>query len=448
MTHFNWYIDTVADFYGAIPPKWNLVSNHPARSHFIEDGNWGLISPWDLNKIGILQDGKHRWASYDTPVDNGFPIIPIIFHKHWNPHAIDILIEYLNRPKQQEILKNDKAQLLLHYAVEGFAEEVFQGIAKLQALTNLSSNKILFCSGSLNIQDLYNTWAIQRGLNNNNRIRVCYDLPWLRHVLHSRQLADLKDKNLQLSIKQWEIYKRARYVCLNRRLHPHRLLAVTELIDRNLLQYGKVSLPKVMTESYDIAGETTKDFLQQWRAWNGLFRRHERYDELEILVKNIYNEILPLSADNADLSINLCHDINPELSDIPISIVTETHFFNNLAFASEKIWKPMAYGQIFLPIAAKDYNKGLKQLGFKTFDNHLTELTEIEFDNVQDHLVRMKNIMDITNILCTCSEPRFISFLEQCEEDVYTNKDIIFNYPQSRELSSRSLKKEIEKYVI
>ena len=49
------------------------------------------------------------------------------------------------------------------------------------------------------------------------------------------------------------------------------------------------------------------------------------------------------------------------------SIVTETHFSNDVLFVSEKIWKPMRYGHPFLVAGTPGTLSYIHQLGFQTF---------------------------------------------------------------------------------
>ena len=49
------------------------------------------------------------------------------------------------------------------------------------------------------------------------------------------------------------------------------------------------------------------------------------------------------------------------------SIVTETHFSNDVLFVSEKIWKPMRYGHPFLVAGTPGTLSYIRQLGISDF---------------------------------------------------------------------------------
>jgi hypothetical protein len=441
---YNWHIDEIPDFDKKIPPTYYFESSHPARGHFLSDNNWGPFDPWLLNPMGKRQDGDHGWVSYDYN-GTGYPVILIQLHMHWNPQNIDFIVKYLKDGIRNTILHKPECQLILHYAVEGFAEEIFPYLHNLANELQIPPHKILYISGSLNIEILYNGWAGCNNIPFDKQIRVGYEMPWMRFFSNSKQLAHAKATNIELAIDRWDDNISNRYLCVNRRLHPHRILLVTWLHSRNLLKFGKISMPKYITEEYDLT--TTKTFINEWNIFSSCITWMDNFENLNNSATELNSSILPLIADDKNLNVNLSTDLSLELVKYPVSIITETHFFNNLAFPSEKIWKPMAYGQVFIPVASQLFCKYLRDCGFKTFDDHIQNFFGITFDDIEDHFQRMEKIVNIIDKLSNCSGIQFKQFLELCRDDVVQNRKMIFSYEHVRNIALTPIKKVIESYV-
>jgi hypothetical protein len=73
------------------------------------------------------------------------------------------------------------------------------------------------------------------------------------------------------------------------------------------------------------------------------------------------------------------------------SIVTETHFSNDVLFVSEKIWKPMRYSHPFLVVGTPGTLSYIRQLGFQTFAPAIDE----RYDAIVDDGERMKAIFHV-----------------------------------------------------
>ena len=77
------------------------------------------------------------------------------------------------------------------------------------------------------------------------------------------------------------------------------------------------------------------------------------------------------------------------------SIVTETHFSNDVLFVSEKIWKPMRYGHPFLVAGTPGTLSYIRQLGFQTFAPAIDE----RYDTITDDGERMQALFHAIDAL-------------------------------------------------
>lgn len=77
---------------------------------------------------------------------------------------------------------------------------------------------------------------------------------------------------------------------------------------------------------------------------------------------------------------------HPAYYDAYCNVVTESSMDKD--FVSEKIWKPIAAGQLFLVIGSQHTCRWLEELGFYTFEKEL-------YDDEPDHVKRIQKVVDI-----------------------------------------------------
>jgi len=91
-------------------------------------------------------------------------------------------------------------------------------------------------------------------------------------------------------------------------------------------------------------------------------------------------------------------------NNIAIEIVCETNIASGTFFMTEKIFRPIYYGRLFLVIGSPNFESNLKSLGFDTFDDILdkaydTESSYIRVDKVFNSLQKfMRNPVDYNTI--------------------------------------------------
>ena len=170
--------------------------------------------------------------------------------------------------------------------------------------------------------------------------------------------------------KQWK------YSCLNRNPIWHRLLFYTMIKEKNLLDqfvytfYDRCPYNDRIVDSLFYSNAAKFNFFG---------------DYYSKCMKNIPD--LPLSWPN-DIPGNNDHSLNHDAYiNTECNIVTETSV--SVSFTSEKIWKPIAAGQIFHVVGSAHTNKWLQSLGFYTFDTG--------YDSIIDNIQRIKTVADLLN---------------------------------------------------
>lgn len=174
---------------------------------------------------------------------------------------------------------------------------------------------------------------------------------------------------LNLDQKKWK------YSCLNRNPSWHRLMFYTMVKEKNLLD-------QFVYTFYDKC------------PYNNTKVNIAFYHKNKKFFSNYYNncmksiEDLPLTwpgdvQGENDHTLNHSAYLNSECN-----IVTETSA--TVSFVSEKIWKPIAAGQVFHVAGSAYTNKWLQSFGFHTFDNN-------GYDSITDDTQRIKKVVELLN---------------------------------------------------
>lgn len=146
---------------------------------------------------------------------------------------------------------------------------------------------------------------------------------------------------------------------------------------------------------------------------NRVPREHRTYLYNEFLNRDLLNNFdYSINAENKNLSpfksientnvlMENIMDILPNYFSSFVSLITETHFFNNedsdnVLFFTEKIDKVIGVGQPFIIVSVPNYIETLKKLGFKTFDRWWDE----SYDNITDENKRLDKIVNLVESIC------------------------------------------------
>lgn len=78
------------------------------------------------------------------------------------------------------------------------------------------------------------------------------------------------------------------------------------------------------------------------------------------------------------------------------NVVSETFFYENQIYITEKTWKPVHYGQPFIIIGPAYILKYLRQIGYKTFNDYIDESYDQEVDP-DTRLEKVKTLIQYIN---------------------------------------------------
>jgi hypothetical protein len=200
------------------------------------------------------------------------------------------------------------------------------------------------------------------------------------HSYDYRDYTPLFAKLLKAS-KHYDEKKQKRFICLNRRLRNHRNVITSEIVN-NHAHNTLWSYTEATPESFN-------------RVNNIKYPDDVRFDTLL--------PFLPKLID-VDESVNDTY-VNEKLQRISyINIVNETIFYNdNSIFLSEKVFKPIIFGQPFILVGSPNTLSSLRDKGYKTFYPYINE----DYDLITDNDMRMESIIKEIRRLSSMKDHEF-----------------------------------------
>jgi hypothetical protein len=243
-----------------------------------------------------------------------------------------------------------------------------------------------------------------------------------------------KERNQIEVFHSTEPHRRKKILCLNMQPRAHRLVTVSELVNRGLRDVTYLSFVKPQ-----------KDIL------SNLYEMKVFFPNLEERVTQGINSIADEFPLNLTLNSNIdnMHILNE--SDLALyknslfSLVNETLFHHNVDYVSEfsplgglndipgrihcypstfhteKTWKTIRAKHPFIITSVPNTLKGLRELGYKTFHPYIDE----SYDTIEDDETRVMAIMDEVERLCNMTDDETREWLANVQPICKFNYDLL-----------------------
>ena len=198
------------------------------------------------------------------------------------------------------------------------------------------------------------------------------------------------------------------FICYNHlisRLRSYRLHLVSNLIEQDLVQHGRISL-------------FLNDNIGTWQE--AIVDPESPLDNrAKIKIQQVLKDLTePLTIDTDTPNGNLSADVNFEdLTSALWHIVTETVYFDSKLHLTEKIFKPIVVKRPFILVAAPGNLAYLKSYGFRTFDRWIDESYDLE----EDHYIRIEKITEEIAKLCATEPADLIMMYKEMQETLEYN---------------------------
>ncbi len=368
--------------------NWDLFSALPTRHSNLQN----ILSNCGINNI--IEE------HIDTPIIDTqttmYIIAPLGDARNYlgiNPHDNPSFIDFMSK-KAKELIKNRTMKLIIDYSAEGYSIERVH-ISELHTLLDnekIPLDNVYFISSNLLLEKIYQNWCKMNNITPMNIIIGPFFEYFSFNIYRHRQ----DDKHVFQQLDTIKKKPRAKkFLCFNRRPHPHRHALVCLLSMEKLLDNSFVSWPANIDHSF----ENKENFL--WSTFNDVFPpNHPLYNRLIIESKKL-EEISPLIVDQTNFLENFAYGYEnaTHYQDSYFSIVTETLFHEpSVIFFSEKIWKPIANLHPFLLVATKGSLSKLRELGYKTFSPYINESYDLIDHNADRMLAIVEEMKRLNNM--------------------------------------------------
>jgi len=337
--------------------------------------NFGNIHNVWMSNIGIKNKPLNKISNIDT--NNWiYPIEP------WGHLMYSLNIEAVDDYKNIfekipidiiEKINNNNGKLLINYSHEGWVSEwSLKGLYLGAKNVGIKLENIILVLNDYNLEEKLKKFKEKYDIEK-YPIVINYSFYLTASSKHFYE----KHKDNNLHTKHINAIKSYKFLCLNRRLDLHRVVLLSEILndikDESLISFDK----KLITNEI-----------------SNLFKKKPN---IEKKFNNLPDKVI---ADREDIenTNGYQHENENLFLESYMSIVTETSFYIDNDFISEKIWKPLYQFHPFIVVGRPHLLKYLRDIGFKTFDFLIDET----YDTIEDNDLRMeliiKEIKKLNNI--------------------------------------------------
>ena len=261
-------------------------------------------------------------------------------------------------------VNNNKGKIIINYSHEGWVSNFLLKQMYLGAKNaGIKLSNLILILNDYNLETKINLFKDEFDIEEYPKvINYSYYLTAsANHLYNKYNSNNIRDIHFNLN-------KPYKFLCLNRRLDLHRVVLLSEILNE-IQDYSLISFDKKLVT-------------------NEIDNLFEKKPDIKIKFNNLPNKII---ADREDIeNTNGYHHENEKLFlDTYISIVTETSFYIDNDFISEKIWKPLYQFHPLIVVGRPHLLLYLKEIGFKTFEFLIDET----YDTIDDNDLRMGAIV-------------------------------------------------------
>jgi len=369
------------------------------------DGNeFPTYSLKDLNSDFI--DPKKEMFIYPIKINN------LLIEAY---HGKLFLFDYISEKIK---IKKDKKNLyfLIEYLWEGeFFPQYFYTLYFELTLHKIPKQNVIFLTNTKNIKKLHDNFVNKNNIK--EKIIVVHG-----NACMNGKYQDYKN-NTSTFVKESfleNITKReSKALILNIRLRAHRVCLLTLLAGSNLLSQTKTS--------FDLDLNLYKDWDDMIEYWMQVRKPFSDWKYLKKFKKGFkpLSDIYKISLDFSDLDsvIGLGYETRSLYETTYFSLVTETLFFEESEFVSEKTFKPISQLHPFVILGSPNSLKYLHEYGFKTFSDFWDESYDTELDDTK----RFIKVWELTESLINKSHDEWVTLLEKMKDILIYNRNLFID---------------------
>jgi hypothetical protein len=413
----DWNFDSSEHFFTdklkAIWPVFNARFNVQLND---EEGNPGYFGIEPRSTHSIIRDRErgnyYEWYYLIEPYGDIANFLGL------DRYSNNIPFSKLIPSKTLEEIRNWGGKLVINYVIDGNISK-YQLIKLYKCLLDLKlpANKIIICHNDFNLESMMKPIF---GQSMPTLIHFCWSLNSKAEEYFKKLNQDdyhfWRDDHKQTSynfLLDDEVSdfsnKKYKFNNLNRRIRVHRLEVLYymwkhNMIEDNLISYDyNMMTPPALDElSMRLEKDEYDSFMNYIKSTSP---RIVDYDNIE----NVWG----YGFENKELYLNSF-----------ISIVSETLFYEESGYLSEKIWKPIVHGHPFILIGPAHSLKFLKdEFGFKTFHPLIDE----SYDSEENPKKRLQMIFDEISRLNSYNMDELQDMVEKMIPSILHNKSLMYD---------------------
>lgn len=305
-----------------------------------------------------------------------------------------------------DLIRNKKGYILLTLFYEGYMDdEILDHIESYFSSKNIPLSQIIYLTNCYNGKEVYENYCNRK--NKIPHMQMEY-FPVFRIDKCNIEQA------LEISVdRKYTVGNREKtFLCFNRRYNDHRLMLYLKMFKADLIKNSHYSLDKTQPEASRSFVDNCKYLLS-------------RFADYDITPQDVVeaDRLLPLVLDNSDFSrypMEEGTDPVQHLYDTSlVNIVTETYYFSNIIHITEKTYKPIAFLQPFVLVAAPGSLQHVKDMGFKTFSDFWDESYDLE----TNHKIRFDKILEVLKKIDSWSSEEKLEFSRKVKSILDYNAD-------------------------
>lgn len=333
------------------------------------------------------------------------------------------IIEFSHLPaKILGLIKRKNGYILINHSIEAFM--TYRDLDALHGYFgtthNIPLHKIIYLTGCINSQESYDQYCIDRGIPDIKGRRLSI-------VTHTNAITSFIDNTSKYPEPDYntDIVPNKLFLMWNRRLRAHRTEISMHLEKENLINRSFISFD---SNNPDMPGTSSKDTID--------YVRLSQVFSIEQDVCDRFCDRLPLILDDERDVNQMCWDYGNKTrtyyQNSLISIVTETHFYEHAISLTEKSLKPVKEKHPFIVAGVSGVLKGIKQFGFKTFNDFWDE----SYDDIMDSTQRMQLIMKIISDIASWDQQKILEFRRNVKPILDYNYNLVKTLGNSTTVNS------------
>lgn len=307
-------------------------------------------------------------------------------------------------------IKNKTAFLAVTLLYEGHMQDHFlSAMTDYFTVKGIPLTQVLYINNCFNGQTIYENFCKRRNIQPEMKIEY---LPVFR--VDKTDISGILAHDQGYSQKP----KEKRFLCFNRRYNEHRVLFYTMMSKLGLLDKFYMSMSEIQPENSRTFEENARYFSSN-RPFLGITEDdiHQARSPLPLTLDSKNFNSYPME----DTPRAVFHLYNNSY----INIINETYFFNDIIHLTEKTYKPIAFRQPFIMIAAPGSLKHVQDMGFKTFG----EFWDESYDSESDHNKRFEMIIEIVKDIASWDDAKMVEFSNRVKSILDYNFMHISNMP-------------------